>query len=251
MFWLVFKEQFYGVNLMAGLNLSKQNLELSQIFIELRFRDNFKIEEKRYKLLDRLTEYLSEYRRDSPNDEVHCRDPQKNILVSVLLNRMVVDAERLPASPASFNEFEKVAVRAIKDISEILKIDNFLRVGVRSYWDYNVESLQAAVDLIVNNYLAFKEGDWREIGARPQAGHIILNFSFGSVKANLIVLPQKMVIIESGLVQQTKTHEKNFIRIDWDYFMDVPMTPNAVPKFLEEAYLSLGKRVLPFLNRRD
>ena len=233
------------------IKLTMSNVQLNEIFIEVRFKDNFKLPDKKYKILDKITEYLPEYKKDHQVDELHCRDIKKGIIISIFLNRIVVHLNKRMSSETTFDVFKKTAFRGIKEVVDILKIDSFKRVGVRSFWSYNVHSLEEAANIITNNHLSFSNKKWMDLGVRPSHCQLVIGIGFynGQIKNNLILAPE--VEIKGEIHEHFTTEQRTYLKIDWDYYTEMSMGVNDISRFIEDAYLSVEKKVLPFLSKGE
>ena len=233
---------------MPRLDLS--NVKLDKIFVEIRYPDQFKLPDKKFKILEKVTGFFPEYKKDSKPEELLCRKTGALRFLSVYLNRLVVDFDRPIGEELNFSEFKKIASKTIEAIADVLKIETINRIGVRSHWSYEVENLEKAAEIIIGDYFKFEEAEFHMLEHKPDNCQFSFSSKSGFAKYNLIVIPEQEVIIE-GQLGATQEHKRNYIKIDWDYYIESSLKQNNLEKIIEEAYLSVGKKVLPFLSKGE
>ncbi|HHY34652.1 MAG TPA: hypothetical protein GX510_03280 [Firmicutes bacterium] len=123
--------------------------ELIQLFMEARYPDAllFLDTSKRVSMAHVLQKMLPLYKLES--QFVHLANPEKQIEVTIFVNRALVGMQEV----TNYTFFRQTCEKVFRLLGENLQVDSVDRLGVRFFWGYPVKDVRVASELVQERLL--------------------------------------------------------------------------------------------------
>lgn len=199
------------------LHLNFNNFSLDKIFIEVRFKDSFKLPlaETKYKILDKLSKKYSAINTDNP-EQLSFLKPESNQQLHIQLNRIVFDWDKYN----NLDEFVKSSYADLTYILKILEVNDIIRVGFRTFHHFDNVGTQSAInEFVFKEYLSpkLKSANFADEYFNPKvqiSGKKGLNFF------NLSISYAQEQIIESNFNQIMNQQIRDLLLVDLDGYRE-------------------------------
>ncbi len=222
------------------------DIELQKMFIEARHNKNLVFANIAQNLTQVIKENSKEFPQNSMdlvNNRLSMFYPQKKQTITVDSNRIIVDIDQ----PAGVDTFYSVSYNAITNIVNILKIDNFIRIGVRAFWGINVKDAIETNKKIVKKFVKLDNEELDIFGTNLRNFHFGFTTTYDKYKINYNFIPgsvQNINITQNG----TNIYVKNYIMADIDFYIDSIVQSDEIISFIRKACNESQKRAKKYFD---
>lgn len=199
------------------LHLDYNTYKLEKIFIELRFKDSFKlpISDTKYKILDKLSKKYPLYNTQNP-EAISLSNPEQRINVHIHLNRIIVDWDE----PKSFEEFIKISLADCSFLLKCLDVTELQRLGLRTMHSYKGINQQSITEFMFKEFISpkLKTPDFADTFKNPS---IQFSGAKGSLEFNFALGYQQVQVIHGDLgTNKVNSQIRDLLMVDLDCYRE-------------------------------
>jgi len=223
--------------------LEFKDLFLKRVFIEGRYKDAIMLYDNKAKIVKDNQEYLPQFKIDKEQEAVVMKHIEKQMSVSVFLNRFVIDMEDV----TNFSYFRDVSVNIIKNLCASLDIETFNRLGIRYNYGLSLNKIEEADDFIKRTFFKINNDQWNVLSGNPLSFNIKFSYATEKYKINFSIYPAvvQTVIINNNT---TEKNERNFYCIlDVDVYRQ-NMSVKDVKELIIDSNKIIKSEIMNFMN---
>lgn len=226
-----------------------ENPTINQIFVEAKYKNALLFND--FAKLQIITKALEEVfpisNFNQANRQLSLNNVENRSVMNIYQDRLVIDMDR-----PSETEFSAISKQAIAKVIEVLEIENFLRLGIRSFRGIIVDNIEVAKDYIKNNYLKLNNRALYYLGDKILDYNFVISFSSSIYKVNFRLQPAVIQILEMENTQIKNNVLNNQIQMDIDVFRDEEMNAKAIlARFTEDAFNIYHTKIVEFMNQQE
>lgn len=227
--------------------MSKSKIFINKIFTECRYNNNLFFNDMN-KLMtiyrSNNKEFInSDYNRQE--NTFHLFNPQKRISASVMENRLTFDMDE----PISADNFKNKASEYANSVVNILDIDRFMRVGIRSIWGIECGDINEAKDRIHKSFIKLSSEELSKVfGGDVNSTSVVFTSSFGKFKANIALNPNTLGIVEVNNGVTVRNVNRHEINLDIDIYIDEIVDSKEITSIIRSAVELTKERVALISN---
>jgi hypothetical protein len=215
----------------------------NRIFTEIRYKPIYSLPENKYKILDRLSDKFSAH--NITEESISLLDPNKGIQYFIEMGRLVIDWDK----PSNIKEFSKICKPVINVVSEILKINKFERVGIRTFLVNEVNSLEDVFNYISQKFIHPNAQRFSLLGGKNITEPLVkFSGNKADYKYNLAVTFQQEQTIEAGFNTNITNVFRNLFLVDIDVYKVGEIKANNAISFFEDVEDFIYKNVFNYLK---
>lgn len=198
------------------LHLNPNSYKTDKIFLEIRFKDSFKLPlpETKYSILDKFSKKYPAYNTESP-ENFSFFNPETQQKIHLQLNRFVVDWD----NPKTLDDFIKSANADANFIFKILGVEDIIRVGIRTLNSFQGDNQKDISDYLFNHFSTpkIKSRGFADEYFNP---HVQFSGKKGSLSFNLAVNYQQQQTIQGTINQVFNQTIRDLLVVDLDCYKE-------------------------------
>jgi uncharacterized protein (TIGR04255 family) len=205
--------KYGGVNM---LHLDYSTFKIDKIFIEVRFKDSFKLPltDTKYTILEKLTKKYPAYNIENP-EHIFLANPSEQKQIHVHLNRIIIDWDK----PVSIDDFIKSSQADMAFLLRCLDVNDLIRVGIRTLSSYEGNNQNAISEFIFKEFIStkLKSSDFGDEFTNPR---VQFSGRKGSLFFNFALAYQQEQIIQGDLGAPLENQIRDLFLIDLDCYKE-------------------------------
>jgi uncharacterized protein (TIGR04255 family) len=198
------------------LHLDPSSFKTDKIFMELRFKESFKLplSDTKYRLLDKFSKKYPAFNTDNPENIILANhDRQEQLFIQ--LNRIVIDWNK----PKSMEDFIKSAQADSNFILKLLEVEDIIRIGTRTINSFQGSNQNAVTEFIFKQYITskFKSSSFADEYFNPS---VHLSGRKGKMHFNLTISYLQEQILEGTVNQLVNQQIRDLLAVDLDSYRE-------------------------------